>query len=220
MRLDVEEALRYAGVRRPAEADRQRMAGLAERVLAAAPPRYAYRVFTVDGGGEGPVLREAGLALPGTLARRMLAGCGRAALLVCTLGAAFDAMLREEEKRDMASAVLLDACGSAAVEAGCAEAEKAIADRFPGLYLTDRFSPGYGDLPLTLQPRILAALNAEKRLGVHAAPSCLLTPLKTVTAAAGISPSPQPARIRGCAFCAIRESCALRKGGNTCGLEA
>ena len=29
----------------------------------------------------------------------------------------------------------------------------------------------------------------------------------------------QPARVRGCAFCARRETCTFRKGGHTCGAE-
>ncbi len=217
--FNIDDALRYAGVRFPTAEDISAMARRGEKIREAAPARYVYRVFSLKDTEDGPQLSEAGLTLPGELAKQMLTGCQRAALIVCTLGAAFDFLLRAQEKRDMAEALLLDGCGSAAVEAGCDEAEREIAARFPGMYLTDRFSPGYGDLPLTLQPQILTALNAEKRLGVHAAPSCLLMPVKTVTALVGIASSPRPARIRGCDHCALRENCALRKGGNGCGLE-
>ena len=118
----------------------------------------------------------------------------------------------------MAKAVLLNGCGSALVEQGCDAAEAELKARFPDFYLTDRFSPGYGDLPLTLQPSICAALNAQRRLGVTVTPSLLLNPSKTVTAFIGLSDRPQQARIRGCAFCAMRETCTLRKGGKHCGL--
>ena len=126
-------------------------------------------------------------------------------------------MLRAEQARDMAKAVLLDACGSAWVEAGCDQAEREIAARFPGQYLTDRFSPGYGDLPLSLQPAICGMLDLGRRLGVHVSERFLMNPSKSVTALIGISDRPQMARIRGCAYCAMRETCTLRKGGTHCG---
>ena len=147
----------------------------------------------------------------------MLADCGRVALLGCTLGAEFESMLRAEQARDMAKAVLLDACGSAWVESGCDEAEREIAARFPGQYLTDRFSPGYGDLPLSIQPAICGALDLGRRLGVHVSERFLMNPTKSVTALIGISDRPQMARIRGCAYCTMRETCMLCKGGKHCG---
>jgi len=148
----------------------------------------------------------------------MLSGCGEAALLACTLGASFDAMLRAEQVRDMGNAVLLDACGSAFVEAVCDEAEKALAARLPGRFLTDRFSPGYGDLPLAVQRDFCAALDTPKKIGLFVTESCLLNPVKSVTAVIGISGTPQMARVRGCEYCALRESCALRKGGKSCAI--
>ena len=156
--------------------------------------------------------------MPGAMAKTMLQGCGQAALLCCTLGAAFDRLLRMTQARDMAKAAILNACGSAYAEAGCNAAEKEIASRYPGMYLTDRFSPGYGDLPLTLQPVFIAALDAGRRLGVTVTDSLLMLPAKTVTAVIGLSELPQPARIRGCGFCALKENCAYRERGTHCGI--
>lgn len=79
--------------------------------------------------------------------------CSHAALLVCTLGTTFDALARQVQARDFADALLLDGFGGAYVEAGCNAAEREIAAKLPGKYLTDRFSPGYGDLPLDVQSR-------------------------------------------------------------------
>ena len=162
------------------------------------------------------MLRGSGVALPGSLAGRMLAQCGQAALLACTLGAGFETMLRAVQARDMARAVILDACGSALVEAGCDAAERVIAARCPGQHLTDRFSPGYGDLPLEVQNAICTALDAPKRLGVQVTESFLMNPSKSVTAVIGLADAPQPARVRGCAYCSLAERCALRQGGKSC----
>ena len=40
-----------------------------------------------------------------------------------------------------------------------------------------------------------------------------------VTAVIGVSDRPQMARVRGCRYCAMNETCQLRKGGNTCGIS-
>ena len=218
MELNVSEALRYLGVRgAPDPALLSQLSAAADRLARAAPPRGGGRAFPQAFGPEGPALEGAGLALPGEMAARMLGGCAQAAVLICTLGAAFEALLRAEQARGMARAALLDACGSAWVEAGCDEAQAEISARFPGLHPTDRFSPGYGDLPLSLQRDICGALDAPRRLGVQVTDSLLLNPSKTVTAVIGLSDRPQPARIRGCAYCDLRENCQYRKGGTTCG---
>ena len=217
MRISVEEALRYAGVTRPdpaLQAQAEEQARLLESRLR---PRSVYRVCSLARTPEGWLLPEAGITLPGKLADRVLRGCEKAVLLLCTLGAGFDALLAAAQARDMASALLLDACGSAYVEAGCDEAQEEIAGRYPDLFLTDRFSPGYGDLPLSLQGDWLRALNGEKRLGVYETDAHILLPAKSVTAAVGLAHQPQPAVVWGCAACALRETCAYRERGLFCG---
>ena len=218
MELDLREPLRYLGVR--GEPDPALYAGIsavADKLTRTVTPRYLYRVFPAAVEERGAVLEGTDLVLTGELAARMLAGCAQAAVLACTLGAGFETLLRAEQARSMARAVMLDACGSAWVEAGCDEAERELSTRFPGLYLTDRFSPGYGDLPLELQRGICELLDAPRRLGVQVTDSLLMNPTKSVTAVIGLSERPQPARIRGCGYCNLRENCQYRKEGKTCG---
>lgn len=216
MHIDIEEALRYIGAGAGDKALRAQAEAIAGTITEI--PRYTYRIFSLVQTDDGFFLPEADITLTGKTARTMLATSAKAAVLVCSLGVGFDTRLRSMQVRDMAKAVILDGCGSALVEQGCDAAEAELRARFPGLYLTDRFSPGYGDLPLALQPGICAALDAQRRLGVTVTPSLLLNPSKTVTAFIGLSDRPQKARIRGCAFCAMKETCTLRKGGKHCGL--
>ena len=169
------------------------------------------RTFSLLGADGSPVL-----TLSGHLVKTMLQDCSHAALLLCTLGLPFDGLLRTQQARGMAKAALLDACGSVLVEETCDRAEDALRSKYPHLYLTDRFSPGYGDLPLTVQPDLLLALDAEKQAGIYLTDSCLMNPSKTVTAIVGLSPLPQRAKIRGCGFCSLREKCTFRKDGKRC----
>ena len=218
MRIPVEEALRYMHVPPTDEATRrlaEEAAGLMEKRL---HPRYLWRAFRLGRGPEGILPEGAGFRLTGELAEKMLSECDTAALLVCTLGAGFERMMQEWEARDMAKAAVMDFCGSAWTESVCDEAEAEIRSRFPGKFCTDRFSPGYGDLPLSLQADFLRALDAGKKLGITVNESFLLLPCKSVTAVIGLSDRPQGARIRGCAYCSLKDNCAYRKGGTFCGV--
>lgn len=218
MKLDLSEPLRYLGVRgEPDPALSAQLSAAADKLTRSVAPRWLWRVFPVLHGETGVILEGTGLALTGKMARKMLAECPQAVLLACTLGAGFEALLRAEQARGMARAALMDACGSAWVEAGCDAAQAEIAARFPDLHLTDRFSPGYGDLPLELQKDICAVLDASRRLGVQVTDSLLMNPSKSVTAVIGLAHRPQPARVRGCGFCALSGSCQYRKEGKTCG---
>lgn len=216
---DIDEALRYLGVPAPAPEELRKQAERVSRKLCSAlRPRWVWRMFPLAQTEAGFALSGAGVALTGDTARIMLGQCHSAALVACTLGAEFDALLRLEQARDMSGAVVLDALGSAYVEAGCNEAEQEIAARLPGRFLTDRFSPGYGDLPLALQSALCALLDTPRRLGVTVGESFLMNPCKSVTAVLGIADTPRPARVRGCGYCAMRETCELRRRGKNCGL--
>ena len=217
MKVPVEEALRY--LRAGADPETRRMAEeTAAAMESRLTPRFLWRACRIERGGGNISLPEAALTLPGTLAEKMLAECGTAVLMVCTLGAEFDRMEREWQARDMARAAVLDACGSAWTEAACDAAEEEIRSRFPGMYLTDRFSPGYGDLPLSLQADFLRATDAGRKLGITANESFLMLPSKSVTAVIGLADRPQGAKIRGCAYCGMRENCEYRRGGKFCGV--
>lgn len=218
MKLDLSEPLRYLGVRgEPDPALLAELSAVADKLTRTVTPRYVWRAFPAAPAEGGVELAGSGVVLTGELAEKMLADCAQAVLLICTLGAGFEALLRAEQARSMARAAMLDACGSAWAEAGCDAAEQEISGRFPELHRTDRFSPGYGDLPLALQKDICAVLDAPRRLGVQVTDSFLMNPSKSVTAVVGLSDRPQPARIRGCGFCNLRENCQYRKGGKTCG---
>ena len=218
MKADLNEILRYLGAQQASEGLCLKVAAVSERLEKTLQPRFTYKVC--------PLLREngqlsvptAGITLKSRTAERMLAQCDQVILLACTLGAAFETMLRAEQARDMANAAILNACGSALVEAGCDAAEQELKARFPDRFLTDRFSPGYGDLPLSLQPAICSTLDVQRRLGIYLTDSCLMIPSKSVTALMGLSNTPQMARIRGCAYCSMQKTCTLRKGGKHCGI--
>lgn len=213
--IDENEALLYMGYRGGGlsagiRADLARCRAL---VMETARPRAVWRVFDrlPDGSLAGTAFRPAGRD-----AQALLADCGQVVVMAATLGAEIDALLRAAQVRNMADAVMIDALSSAAIENVCdnlcADWGRAAAP----LYLTDRFSPGYGDMPFSQQGELCGLLDTSRRLGVSLTPGGLMTPQKSVAALLGVSPRPQPRRSRGCAACAMFDGCAYRKDGKTC----
>ena len=214
MRPDIDETLRYLGVQGDAPASlRAQAEALAQELTARVTPRFIWRPLPLRRTGDALLLGS--MPLPGQSAARMLADCQQAVILLCTLGAEFDLWLRRLQARDLSAAAVLDALGSAYVEAACDAAEAEIGSRYPTMYLTDRFSPGYGDLPLSLHPALLAAAEA-RRIGLTCTDTHLMLPQKSVSALIGLADKPQAARIRGCAHCRISKTCPYRKAGITC----
>ena len=205
-----EEGLRYLGC--PGTEDPATLAlveGCSARLLAAARPKWTYRVFDLAVQTDG-VRLDCGLLLPGRDLAAHLRGCSRAALLAATLSAPVDALLRRAQAEDLAAAVALDCCATAAVEAVCDLAEAEIRVRFPGCSFPFRFSPGYGDLPIELQDPILRLLDAPRRVGLCATDRHILTPRKSVTAVLGISDGEISPQKRGCASCTFRDRCKFQ----------
>lgn len=215
-KIDREEMLRYLlwhGGEIPAEIDEALLRGQ-QRLMAEAKPRAVWRVFDYV---PGQPLGGTEFCPAGEDIRAFLADCDQVILLAATLGAGPDLTQRQLRLRDMSEAVILDAAGSAAVENVCDNLCDDLAAEFAPRYLTDRFSPGYGDLPLSQQVWFFRLLDMNRRLGVSLTESDLMIPQKTVTAIVGVSDRPQRKRETGCAVCDLKDSCAFRREGKRCG---
>ena len=190
----------------------------AQEVLAAAQPRWAYRTFSLSFEDEG-VRLDCGLLLPGQDLKRHLKDCRQAAVFCATLSAQVDALIRRAESGDMLRALALDCCAAAAVEEVCDQIEGELQGQFPGCFFPFRYSPGYGDLPLTLQGPLLNLLDAPRKVGLCASSTHILTPRKSVTAILGIADHPIEANTRSCVGCPAHDGCQYRKSGGHCGIS-
>lgn len=216
--MDINEVLRYMGC--PPEQAAPQTRALAEQAAAqmeqTARPRSVFRESGLSITGDG-VLLESGLLLPGRDLARHLAGCDRAVMLAVTLSAQADTLIRRAESRDMALALALDCAAAALVEEVCDRLEGEIFAKDPGCHFPFRFSPGYGDLPLSVQSGLLALLDAPRKIGLCANENHILTPRKSVTALVGVSREPVGRAVRSCQSCPGREGCQYRKSGGHCG---
>lgn len=236
VRVDRREMMRYLGYRHQeldAELVRRidrTVAGLEADVV----PRGSYIVLAVEdaspgtatGDGGAPVrLRGTTLSLPGRDIARLLEGARWCAVLCCTLGMRLERRLRVASSQSPLDGALLDSAASAYVEAATEALNRDIAQRAAaaGLSCTRRYSPGYGDLPLGLQPELLSVLNAGRLCGLTATATNLLMPTKSVTAVLGLGehlarplpPSSEGRHNRGChhscATCSLGASCPYRE---------
>lgn len=173
-------------------------------------PRVIVRHFDLD-----PDRRLSGTVFSpqGDDIARMLKGCDGAILMAATLGAQSERLLLRHQARSGAEALIMDAVLSAAIEAVCDAQESMLREEYArtGWHLTDRFSPGYGDMPLHQSGEICAVLQTEKTIGLNVSHSGIMIPRKSVTAILGISRFPQKRRPSPCAVCGMRETCALRE---------
>lgn len=175
-------------------------------------PRFVYRRLPVTNG------EVQGLPMEGADIRELLSSCEEAIVMAVTLGQAVETLLRRSEVTDMADAVIMDACASAAVENVCNNLEADFRSELAGQgrYLTSRFSPGYGDLPIDTQIRLCELLYTEKRIGLMVTDHSIMIPRKSVTAIMGISKKLQKLRAQGCEACNLFLTCAYRKEGVNC----
>ncbi len=208
--IDLGQAARYMGAK---DGGDETLRALLERwappLRAAAAPRAVWLRAPVGALGD---------LWQGSDIQRHLAGCTEAVLLAVTLGPGADAQIRRAGVGDVAAGAASDALASVLAEqaADAAEARLRALAAAEGMYLTGRYSPGYGDWPIGVQPRIAALLDTPRRIGLCVTGTCLMLPRKSITAALGLSRTPVTGRRAGCAHCALRDKCEYRKRGETC----
>jgi len=158
------------------------------RCEATAKPRSVYRIFELRRVENGVLLESANLTLKGEDIVRHLENSSECAVFAATLGGEVDRLIQAAELTGMTEALILDACANQLIEQYCDQVEGRIADeaRTRGRGITHRFSPGYGDFPLEIQPRILETLDAAKKTGLTCTGEFLMIPRKSVTAAVGL----------------------------------
>ena len=179
-------------------------------------PRFVYDRFGLlqKEEGDGSVLSFGGIETGSRDLARNLKGCTEVYIMAVTLGPGPDRLVRRASVGRMSRALIYQAAAAAMTEAWCDEINERIRSEAArdGLYTRPRFSPGYGDLPLSVQKQISGLLNMPKEIGVSLTESLLMTPSKSVTALIGVSPEPaSPGRgspeAGKCGSCAAAESC-------------
>ena len=180
------EYRKYLGIRPGVEADPRLEALIAD---CAAEVREHMRIrgcarvcpVTVT---EGPSLSLGFAETQSSALAKNISGCDRAVVYAVTAGAEIDRLIAKYGKTSTSRAVVLDAVASAAAEGAAEEICRAAEEEFGKL--RPRFSPGFGDLPLSLQGDLLRYVDAGRKAGIRLTQTMMLVPSKSTTAIVGI----------------------------------
>jgi len=218
--LDKNEILRYLGHRSgqlSAELD-ETLERCIRDTLQTIRPMAITKRFPIQHNEADIQIIGTNLILTGSSIRNHLAPVSEVWLMAATVGPAMDKLIRARLVNQPDEGVILDSCGAAAVEAAADQIQSELklqADQ-EQKFITSRFSPGYGDLPLQIQKEFLNALDAGRKIGLSVTDSHLMTPSKSVTAIIGISNETITGSQDPCDACRLRMVCELRKAGTPC----
>lgn len=198
------EILRYAGCRSADDG----VAALLDSCIREVRDKLSYRVcygeFPVTVTGDSCDLGA--FAVRSTRLAANLAGCSSALVFAATVGVEIDRLIAKYGRLSPSRALVLQAIGAERIEALC---DAFCADVADGRCPKPRFSPGYGDLPLTVQREVFAVLDCSKRIGLSLNDSLLMSPSKSVTAFVGLSCHKENQPQNTCSAC-DKQDCQFR----------
>lgn len=183
--IDTSLAMRYLRVRRePDENTKQMLKDCFREFLSSVSYKACYRYFDIKIDGK-KIYFDDEMMLESEHLAKNLSGCKGAFVFVATTSSAVDRLLIKHSNLRVSRAVVLDAIGSAQIEAFC----DILCNKFESDYsvsLKPRFSPGYGDLSILSQKQVLKACDSSRKIGVTLTNSHLMIPKKSVSAIVGV----------------------------------
>ncbi|GFH42104.1 vitamin B12 dependent methionine synthase activation domain protein [Lactococcus hodotermopsidis] len=199
--LEKSEVLRYLGYKRKQELTDDLSSLVDDLMLEVqeiSNARYFYQAydFTLDAENFAVHVTHTDLVLQSKTIFNQLKNAKKVVLLAATLGIEIERQIRLYELSEMTKAFILDSACVDYIEKVCDLAEVDMNTKFSNYTLNRRFSPGYGDLSLDIQPQFLKTLAADKQLGLTLTETNLMVPRKSVTAIIGLFDDEKLARPR------------------------
>lgn len=208
--VDLSEILRYAGCSQPTDDVMQ----LINEALSEAKQVLSYKVcygeFPVNISNETVDLGFA--AVQSENLAKYLSNCKSIVLFAATVGLGFDRLIAKYSSISPAKALIMQAVGAERIESLCNVFCRDIGNKICCEYskhTKPRFSPGYGDVPLSLQTDIFRVLDCYKHIGLSLNESLIMSPSKSVTAIIGITDTVPAKSNKKCDGC-CNDSCPYR----------
>lgn len=218
--IDKNEVLRYLGYGSK-EADKITdgiIDECLEEMLEIARTNFVYNIYEIKKEEENIHFQNSKFKIEGRDIYKHLQDSQKCAIMAVTLGNEVDKRIRYYSKVDLTKSLIFDACATAGIEALCDRVESVIRKIAinNGCNATSRYSPGYGDLSIEIQPKILNLLDTQKHIGLTVTDSYILIPRKSVTALIGIGEDVKVEK-HSCKACRLHENCLFAKEGDSCG---
>lgn len=217
MHIDRVEVLRYLGYKRQNidEAMENLLTECIVEINEIARKSFVYNIYDIEREKDRIALKNTNLIFQSKDLSKHLHNSDKCALMAVTLGLEADKKIAYYSKMNLTKGIIMDACASAAIEALCDEIQEEIGKKAKeeGLYITARYSPGYGDLSITHQKDIVEVLRAYSKIGLTVNESSIMLPRKSVTALIGWQREESRAKGDKCDNCK-EKNCLYRKCGD------
>ena len=173
--ININEVRRYSGMKDDS------LDGVIDECVKEAMPVLSYKVSYMR--------TFPGVGYKSENLRTNLKGCDEVIIFAATVGIGIDRLISKYSHVSESKALFMQALGAERVESLCdlfnSEMNELVSAE--GKYLRPRFSPGYGDLPISVQKDFVTVLDCPRRLGINLNDSFLMSPSKSVTAIIGIT---------------------------------
>ena len=191
------EALRYFRAR-PGDAQAESAIDVVyQKLKSELQPRYTVKRFacSIESEGDGAVpslvVLDNGTVFHSKVLARYVGEAKEVFLFGATLGSRVDSALRRMTLTSVAEAGAGQAVAAALIETYCDDCCAKLQKQLPeGKHLKWRFSPGYGDWPLEEQRILFPVLDCAHSIGLTLTESCMMAPVKSVTALMAIADTP------------------------------
>lgn len=211
MMIDRNEAIRLLGFRH-ADPDEKTQLLIEEcEVELQRESQPLYRALLCPANIQASLVRVGELAITSTALARHMEGCNEMILFAATLGAGPDRLMQRLMHTNIAKAFVMQACAAAALETYADEMQSGLPALLarPHRYMTARFSPGYGDFSLSIQPELLRLMDTHRKIALSCTEQNMLTPTKSITALIGLCDHPV-CHVDKCTAC-TKIDCAYKR---------
>ena len=156
-----------------------------DNVLKQSVPKVCYKYFETKVGEQ---IDFGFMSVESKALASNLENCTETVIFGATIGIYTDRQIQKEQILSPARALIYQAVGATVVEAVCDDFNEWIRqkEKEKGRDICPRFSPGYGDVSLSIQKSIFQELSLAKLAGITLTDSLLMIPEKSVTAIIGI----------------------------------
>lgn len=183
-------------------------------------PRFCYDFFEIITEGEKIIIDNHGreIILEGNSIKKLLKDSFGVVIFSETLGVEVDTYLRRLQIFNMYRAVVADAVASTMIEHFCNEINKELEFyiRDKGVFLTERYSAGYGDFSLEVQSHLLRLIECSKKIGVTLNESLIIILRKSISEIIGIGKRAAMRAEHICDKCRLSQNCRLKNRGVQC----
>jgi len=178
----IERFLKYKIIKAD-EKTKSRINILKEKLISVCKPLYTYNKYSVNKNEQGVEITGTAVVLKGDSINKFLIDCDEIFLTAVTLGFESERFITYTQKVSLSDGLLADIIASAYIDEAFSVLESELSQEQK---INGRFSCGFGDFSIDVQPDILKILDTRKTIGLYCNENNIMLPRKSLTAVIGI----------------------------------